>query len=72
MDVFFRRDIANILASVGAKDRMAEARHAPDNQEYHRGVQDALVAVGLAFGLQPVTRRDRSDGPIWIEGSTND
>jgi hypothetical protein len=70
LDVYFRRDIANILratacASEGAAGLAlellgdAELGDAGISQErllqvYRQGVRHALVSVGLAFGLEPV------------------
>ena len=68
LDVYFRRDIANILratacASEGSAGlalelaRESSAATVPTEkllQVYRQGVRHALVSVGLAFGLEPV------------------
>ena len=87
LDVFFRRDIANILratacASEGsaslALKLVCEAqltREAdPEKlmQIYRQGVRHTLVSVGLAFGLEPMTNQQGDKGPIWIESLANE
>jgi hypothetical protein len=70
LDVYFRRDIANVLratacASEGsaglALELMGDSAglaNEPDQEKmlqiYRQGVRHALVSVGLAFGLEPV------------------
>ena len=69
LDVYFRRDIANVLratacASEGSAGLALELVSEPDLahesdpekllQVYRQGVRHALVSVGLAFGLEPV------------------
>lgn len=70
LDVYFRRDIANILRAtacasegsaglalelVGEPELMAAGVPAEKMlQVYRQGVRHALVSVGLAFGLEPV------------------
>ena len=58
LDVYFRRDIANVLRSAAASNVSAQANRetAPTQCEeyYHAGFYAALVGVGLAFGLEPV------------------
>jgi hypothetical protein len=59
LDLWFREDVARILASTGeaiyASTRAASAAHGPHPGDlmaaYQQGVEDALRAVGLAFGL---------------------
>ena len=58
LDLWFRQDVARILASVG----QAASRHAQG--EYKRGYNDALADVALAFGL---VTPGNGDG-AWIEG----
>jgi len=65
--VYFRRDIANVLRAVANANEEAEEAHGADNEQYHKGVQSALVSVGFAFGLHQMVSRDRRDGPEWIE-----
>ena len=71
LDVYFRRDIANILratacASEGSAglaldlvaDADLQAAGVPPEKLLHiyrQGVRHALVSVGLAFGLEPVS-----------------
>jgi hypothetical protein len=69
LDVYFRRDIANVLratacASEGSMGLAVEllgdsdALQACDRekllQAYRQGVRSTLLSVGLAFGLEPV------------------
>jgi hypothetical protein len=70
LDVYFRRDIANVLratacASEGSAGLALELVGDPELraagippekllQVYRQGVRHALVSVGLAFGLEPV------------------
>jgi len=50
LDLWFREDVARILASTWEAMQSAH-REGPDGDEYRRGVEDALRAVGIAFGL---------------------
>jgi hypothetical protein len=70
LDVYFRRDIANILratacASEGSAGlalelvcEIGDPGHEHDHEKllqvYRQGVRQALLSVGLAFGLEPV------------------
>jgi len=69
LDVYFRRDIANVLratacASDGAMSFAVEllnqgtplnaAEQEMLRQAYRLGVRNTLLSVGLAFGLEPV------------------
>lgn len=68
LDVYFRRDIANVLRCTAAANEGAaglalelvgtdgELVADPEKllQVYRQGVRHALVSVGLAFGLEPV------------------
>ena len=63
LDVYFRRDIANVLratacASEGAMGLALELVEGVDPEKllevYRQGQRHALVSVGLAFGLEPV------------------
>jgi hypothetical protein len=71
LDVYFRRDIANILRAtacatessaglalelVSERERTGEPGVSSEELlcAYRQGVRHALVAVGLAFGLEPV------------------
>lgn len=70
LEVYFRRDIANVLratacASEGSSALALEWMDDPDKvastleaeellQAYRQGVRHALLSVGLAFGLEPV------------------
>jgi hypothetical protein len=91
LDVYVRRDIANVLqamacASEGsarfAVDVLTEPGSVADEAErekllqaYRQGVRNTLVAVGLAFGLEPAgagipARPDTSpasSNPLWAE-----
>lgn len=66
LDVYFRRDIANVLRATA----IANADTGPERVGLMRG----LVAVGLAFGLEPKqdTTVQRESGrqnaiPQWVE-----
>lgn len=75
LDVYFRRDIANVLratacASDGSARLALEIIGEPEDltaqsdqekllQVYRQGVRHALVSVGLAFGLDLVVPRQR-------------
>ena len=78
MDIFTQRDVARVLEALGATDRAANrANHDyPEEHNYlaghHDGFQAALAAVGLAFGLRPVSQHWRADGPVWLEVNAND
>lgn len=81
LDLWFRQDVARILASVWETMRAASegtrlgAVATSDDQlagAYRRGFEDALRAVGVAFGLaeggnspQLVIERSVSDGIDW-------
>jgi len=72
LDVYFRRDIANILCSTACASEGASRPRDPESAEsvgYRRGVQDALMAVGLAFGLRLVNVEHWRDGrsAMWVE-----
>jgi hypothetical protein len=69
LDVYFRRDIANVLRATACASegsavlalelvREGTLAHEPDPEKllqvYRQGVRHALVSVGLAFGLEPV------------------
>jgi hypothetical protein len=67
LDVYFRRDIANVLratacaseGSVGLALELSSASQETGDQEkmlqaYRQGIRHALVSVGFAFGLEPV------------------
>jgi hypothetical protein len=55
LDVWFREDVARILSSIQeAMGTTIEATSPASPEEadaYHRGVVDALRAVGIAFGV---------------------
>lgn len=83
MDIFFRRDIANVLkatacASEGAAEMAAHLLGAEDQEQllraYRMGVHNALVSVGLGVGLvlteAPGKRREVQPplaGLLWVE-----
>ena len=50
LDVYFRRDIANVLRSVA----VASAPAAVQDPAVEEAIARTLVAVGLAFGLELV------------------
>lgn len=70
LDVYFRRDIANVLratacasdGAMGVAAEVVDSSGAPLHraeqerllQAYRLGVRNALLSVGLAFGLEPV------------------
>ena len=70
LDVYFRRDIDNVLRAVASAAEGPEVEYHPGVDNYARGWHDgfkaALVAVGLAFGLQQMVEQGRK-GPEWIE-----
>ena len=87
LDVYFRRDIANVLRAVavsGSRAILEGGTQAQKNElqkAYQLGRQQSLVAVGLAFGLErvepgapdlPPIRQRNSDGPKWIEAGTSE
>ena len=51
LDLWFREDVARILASTWEAMRSAQRMSGHANADYQRGVEDTLRAVGLAFGL---------------------
>lgn len=67
MDVYFKSDIVNVLRSVASVDLSAQLAHEPNQERYHQGFEAALLAVGLAFGLEPMVKRRGTDGPVWTE-----
>ena len=69
MSIYSTQEIANVLRAIANIDEEAQAAHGAgvDSASYHKGVQSALVSVGLAFGLHQMVSRDRRDGPEWIE-----
>ena len=67
MNIYYStREIGNVLRSV------AKAAEGPGEEQtgfsngWHAGFTAALVAVGLAFGLQQMVEQGRK-GPEWIE-----
>lgn len=74
--IYSTQEIANILRAVANTDQASEKATGPGEtlveKGYHKGVQDALVSVGFAFGLGAMVSQDRQDGPIWIEIETNE
>ena len=85
LDVYFRRDIANVLRSIarsiGGALRVPmwlledvttkEQRRVLD--AYKAGVRDALEAVGHSFGLEAVTapRGGEVAGLLWAEAPSD-
>jgi len=51
LDLWFREDVARILASTWEAMRSAQMMNGRTNVDYQRGVEDTLRALGLAFGL---------------------
>ena len=76
LDVYFRRDMANVLRAVASADQAAALNQEEESTQcedyYHKGFEAALIAVGLGFGLHQMVSRDRCDGPTWIEMETGD
>lgn len=60
LDMWFREDVRRILASTLEVQRNSSLALAPLDAEaafaYQRGFVDALMAVAVAFGIQPVRR----------------
>ena len=52
LDVWFAKDIKNVLAGVEAAFETAHFASGEANEEHQRGVRDALFAVALAFGIE--------------------
>jgi len=50
LDVWFPTDIAHILHSL---DMSNERHRTPENQDVIDAYRNALIDVGLAFGIQP-------------------
>ena len=80
IDVYFRRDVANVLrATACASEGAAKMAHVNDAelQAYQRGVLNTLVSVGLAFGLELVryAAKDGAAPPLagllWMEGEND-
>ena len=68
MNIYYStREIGNVLRSV------AKAAEGPGEEQtgfsngWHAGFTAALVAVGLAFGLQQMVASGERKGPEWIE-----
>ena len=55
LDVYFRRDIANVLRATACASEGTAQMVAPsaELEAYRKGVYHALLSVGLAFGLEP-------------------
>jgi len=66
LDIYFRRDIANVLRSLASAVEGPEEERTGHNQSWHDGFKAALVAIGLAFGLHEMISQERK-GPVWIE-----
>jgi hypothetical protein len=66
LDLWFREDVARILASAGETMRMSQNATAPLDPEmaalYQQGFGDALRAVAVAFG---VAVRTQTEGTEW-------
>ena len=76
LDVYFRRDIANVLRATACASEGAAQMATLDTVQldaYRQGVRNTLLAVGLAFGLEPVgpqVQRGASPplaGLLWAE-----
>lgn len=72
--VYFRRDIANVLRSLACVEMGQETddQLAQYGQGYRDGFQVALVAIGLAFGLEPVSKANWGQTQplaklLWVE-----
>ncbi len=71
LDIYLRRDIANVLRATACANEGAESTSA----EYRRGVCNTLLSVGLAFGLEPVGAGTKArsgtvpalTGTVWVE-----
>ena len=51
VDVFFAQSIARVLAAIEAAFEAAHYASGEANEEYQRGVQDAILAIAKAFGV---------------------
>jgi hypothetical protein len=55
LEVWFQRDVTRILAAAYETMRASSEHVAPDRSQvvdaYHRGFEDALRSVGIAFGV---------------------
>ncbi len=64
LDLWFREDVARILASthetMAASMRAAPPLDPETAEAYQRGFQDALRAVGMAFGVASSAQPPRS------------
>lgn len=73
LDVCSRRDVANVLRATACASESAAQQAAVEDAQltaYRQGVRDALVSVGLAFGLEPVQRQGQASGVaglLWAE-----
>jgi len=71
LDVYFRRDIANVLRATACASDGSMQIAGLDTQEaqaYRLGVRNALLSVGLAFGLEPVGPQVRPGGSPPLAG----
>ena len=70
-EIYFKSEIGNVLRSVAKAAEGPEVEYHPGVDNYARGWHDgfkaALVAVGLAFGLQQMVASGERKGPEWIE-----
>jgi hypothetical protein len=73
LDVYFRRDIANVLRAVA----VASAPEAERDPVARENISRTLCAVGLAFGLEPMGQRVKQGeapplaGLLWAEVNRN-
>jgi precorrin isomerase len=73
LDLWFRQDVMRILAAAwetmqatakGTRTGMAPTAEDPLAQAYERGFEDALRAVGVAFGLAASGRRAPQENEV--------
>ena len=65
LDIYFARDIANVLRSTACAGLSAPAPSGGYADAYREGFIAALVAVGLAFGLKAEPGANQL--PEWVE-----
>jgi len=56
LDLWFREDVARILAATQETMQASQARGGI-NEDYQQGFVDALRSVAVAFGVLPLTQQ---------------